>query len=77
MGRPAGSRNKTMKLNGQPCSMTFLLRQMENPDVDLRERIDCAKAILPYQHRKMPTAIDLTGEVAMQVTSIECLIVRP
>lgn len=76
MGRPAGSRNKTMKLNGQPCSLTFLLRQMENTELEMRERIDCAKAILPYQHRKMPTAIDLTGDVALQVTAIERIICR-
>ena len=50
--------------------MAFLFRCMENTDLEIRDRIDCAKAILPYQHRKMPVAVDLIAEVRNMVTVV-------
>lgn len=38
--------------------MAFLFRCMEDEGLEVRDRIDCAKAILPYQHRKQPIAVD-------------------
>jgi hypothetical protein len=38
--------------------MAFLLRCMDNDELEVRDRIDCAKAILPYQHRKLPQAVE-------------------
>jgi hypothetical protein len=31
---------------------------MEDEGLEVRDRIDCAKAILPYQHRKQPQAVE-------------------
>jgi hypothetical protein len=45
-------------LRGQPCAMAFLIRTMEDAEQPIALRVDCAKAILPYQHRKQPMAVE-------------------
>ena len=62
MPRTKGATNKPRpKLNGHACSMEFLQRCMQNEALDYSQRIECAKAILPYQHRKLPQAVEATG----------------
>ena len=64
MSRKVGDTNKPRpKLNGKPCAMTFLFRCMEDEGLEVRDRIDCAKTIMPYQHRKMPVAVENTEMV--------------
>jgi hypothetical protein len=46
------------KLRGETCSKAFLIRCMEDEEQPMRDRIDCAKAILPYQHSRMPTEVN-------------------
>ena len=59
MGSRAGIGNKPRaNLKGKPCSMAFLFRCMEDQGLEIRDRIDCAKAILPYQHQKLPTRVE-------------------
>ena len=38
--------------------MAFLIRCMEDEGLEIRDRIDCAKAILPYRHQKLPTRVE-------------------
>jgi hypothetical protein len=59
MARTKGATNKPRPaLKGKPCSMEFLFRCMQDTELEIRDRIDCAKAILPYQHRKQPMAVE-------------------
>jgi|WetSurMetagenome_2_1015567.scaffolds.fasta_scaffold489688_2 hypothetical protein len=56
-----GPAKQRAHLRGQPCSMAFLIRTMEDAEQQIGLRVDCAKAILPYQHRKLPLAVE--GEI--------------
>jgi hypothetical protein len=59
MPRTKGATNKPRpQLLGRPCSMEFLIRTMEDEEQQMPLRVDCAKAILPYQHRKLPQAVE-------------------
>ena len=49
----------TRNRNGEKhCSLRFLLSVMSNEDNELPVRVDAAKAIMPYQHRKKPVDVD-------------------
>jgi hypothetical protein len=68
MARTKGATNLPRpSLKNKPCSMAFLFRCMENTELEMKERIDCAKAILPYQHRKQPTAIDANIDGKLEI----------
>lgn len=63
MARTKGATNKPRpQLKGKPCSMVFLLRCMTDESLEIRDRIDCAKTLIPYQHRKLPTMLEATGD---------------
>lgn len=71
MGRPLGSPNKNkleainkrIEALGFGTPMQLLLKVMVDEKADLFARMDAAKALLPYMHRKQPTAteIELSG----------------
>lgn len=42
--------------------LEFLTRTYRNPHVRIGERISAAKAVLDYAHRKLPQALQLTGQ---------------
>lgn len=46
----------------------FLLRTMRDEDIPMAERIDAAKAAAPYLHAKMPTAVQIQGNVTTDHT---------
>ena len=71
MPRKKGDTNKPRpKLNGKPCAMAFLFRCMEDESLAPRDRIDCAKAIMPYQHRKLPQELEAKGLDSVQAIHI-------
>lgn len=43
----------------------FLLRVMWEPLISLPTRIECAKSVAPYVHKKMPIDMNSTSEVTI------------
>lgn len=66
-GRPKGARNKYKLLSeyigGPRDAGLFLLKILEDNDAPMEARIDAAKTLLPYQHKKMP----VDNSVALQL----------
>jgi hypothetical protein len=64
-GRPKGARNKYKLLSeyigGPRDAGLFLLQVLEDEAAPMDARIDAAKTLLPYQHKKMPVdnSVDL------------------
>jgi hypothetical protein len=67
MARPKGSRNKTKLLSewlgGPRDAGLFLLQVLEDEAAPMDARIDAAKTLLPYQHKRMP----VDNSVALQL----------
>ena len=49
--------------SGQKTPKEFLLAVMHHPDISIGLRIDAAKSLMPYVHKKLPTAIETSGEL--------------
>ena len=65
-GRQKGTKNKKTQefeklIEGKGDPVVFLLDRMNDEELPIRERIDCAKAVAPYTNRKMPQATEVTG----------------
>ncbi len=66
-GRKKGTPNKaTAKRQAEVAKsgktpMQFLLDRMRNPEADMAERIECAKAAAPYVHPKL-ASIEHSGK---------------
>lgn len=73
MARTKGALGKRKpELAGKPCAMAFLFRVMEDPKHPVELRVECAKAIMPYQHQRLATKIDMKAEV--QVTGVDVVV---
>jgi hypothetical protein len=73
-GRPKGSKDKRGArvlaaelreriLRSDLTPLGFLMEVMQDEERFLEDRIDAAKAAAPYIHQKMPTKLDLGGEI--------------
>jgi hypothetical protein len=40
----------------------FMLKLMMDPAADVGHRLDCAKTLIPYVHRKQPVEVEQTNE---------------
>lgn len=54
-----------IRSKGQKTPLDFLLMVMNNRRAHPSSRIEAAKAAAPYVHRKMPTDIELSGEIGI------------
>lgn len=57
--------------SGIELPLTFLLRVMNDSSKDLLVRIECARAAMPYVHRKKPVAVESTSnnlKLTMEIT---------
>ncbi len=48
-------------------ALAFLLRTMNDIDAPMMERTKAAQALLPYMDRKMPVAVEVSGDVGQKV----------
>lgn len=77
-GRPKGANCKRKELlaarkaAGGKLPLDYLLDVMRDETLELSERLEAAKAAAPYLHRKMPQAIEHSGEIGLSdlLTSI-------
>lgn len=82
-GRVAGTPNKTSRkinelcdANGKLKPAEYLLKTMHDEATDENVRLDCAKALLPYTDRKMPTEIEQTNKSEIEALSEDELLQR-
>ncbi len=66
-GRPKGRKNKpgerlaaVIERHGYQAPSAFLLNVLTDEEQPIPARMDAAKALLPYELKKQPTAIDAT-----------------
>ncbi len=52
-----------IKAEGKKTPIEFLLDVMHNPNNNPMLRIEAARTAAPYVHKKMPTAIEHSGEI--------------
>ena len=70
-GRKKGSRGTRQELlaarkaEGGALPLDYLLSVMRDETKDVKERTEAAKAAAPYLHRKMPQAIEHSGEIGL------------
>lgn len=83
-GRKKGTRNKAkhvletwldddiqkIKDNKMIHPLTYLLQKVGDTRVPTRTRIECAKIVMPYLVKKMPTALQVGGEIGQNVNLI-------
>ncbi len=50
---PVGTSSKVKKFKSKPDPLKFLLGVMDDDFEDIKTRVECAKAALPYVHAKM------------------------
>lgn len=82
-GRVAGTPNKTSRKINEICDADgklkpaeFLLKTMHDENTAENIRLECAKALLPYTDRKMPTEIEQTNMNAYEALSEDELLQR-
>ena len=82
-GRTKGTPNKTSKKINDICDASgklkpaeYLLETMHDEATTEATRLDCAKALLPYTDRKMPTEIEQTNKTELEGATEEELIKR-
>lgn len=70
-GRPKGSKDKKQEalrsgvINSGLTPLEFFKQIYENEGMLLEDRLEAAKAAAPYIHQKMPTKIDMGGELSI------------
>lgn len=65
MGRPKGSLNKATLVGYIGTSKDpahLLLRVLADEGEEMSQRMDAAKTLMPYVHRKQPTAVETSGD---------------
>lgn len=77
-GRTTGTTNKTSRkiaeicdASGKPKPAEMLLEIMHDPKTEQSVKIECAKNLLPYTDRKMPTEIEKKDINAFEEASVE------
>ena len=77
-GRKKGTTNKTSRKVAEICDASgelkpaeYLLKVMHDKKTEQAVKIECAKHLLPYTDRKMPTEIEKKDINAFQEASVE------
>ena len=50
--------------------LAFLLSVMNNPKVELGDRIEAAKAAMPYVHKRQPIAVEVEQKVPLKSVTV-------